>query len=99
MSINYTYTIKSVDESARCMEVVYEAAGYTTMTIGTRLPFSGEALEDVVDASAPIPHWEDSVKTVVAPAVGLVGIKTAPVVPTQAPDDAALVLTVTSVNA
>lgn len=99
MSISYTYTIKSVDESARCMEVVYEAAGYATMTISARLPFSGEALEDVVDAFAPIPHWEDSVKTVVAPTVGFVGNKTAPVVPAQAPNDEAPVLTVTSVNA
>ena len=73
MSITYTYEIILVDEAARCMEVVYSAEGHQTMHIGARLPFEGEALEDVIKAFAPVPLWIDLATPVVAPQVGLTG--------------------------
>lgn len=78
MSITYTYEVVAVDESARCMEVVYSAEGHETMHIGARLPFEGEALEDVIRAFAPVPLWEEQAKAVVAPAVGVSGTITPP---------------------
>lgn len=78
MSITYTYEVVAVDESARCMEVIYSAEGRQTMHIGTRLPFEGEALEDVIKAFAPVPMWEEQAKAVVAPAVGVSGTITPP---------------------
>ena len=73
MSITYTYEIILVDEAARCMEVVYSAEGHQTMHIGARLPFEGEALEDVIKAFAPVPLWLERATPVVAPQVGLTG--------------------------
>jgi hypothetical protein len=73
MSITYTYEIIAVNEAARCMEVVYSAEGHQTMHIGARLPFEGEALEDVIKAFAPVPLWLELAAPVVAPQVGLTG--------------------------
>jgi hypothetical protein len=73
MSIEYTYTIIKVDESARCMEVIYEAAGHSTMHIGARLPFDGESLEDVIKMYAPVQMWIDMAATVFVPEVGTSG--------------------------
>jgi hypothetical protein len=97
MSIVYTYTIKSVDEPARCMEVVYSADGLQTMHMGVRLPFEGESLESVIEAFAPIALWVEMATPVYAPAVGTVGQITAPDV-TQGAEAEVLVLTVTAVN-
>lgn len=73
MSITYTYEIIKVDEAARCMEVVYSANGHQTMHIGARLPFEGEALEDVIKTFAPVQLWIDLSRTVQVPAVGVQG--------------------------
>ena len=73
MSIQYTYQIIKVDEAARCMEVVYSAEGHQTMHIGARLPFEGEALEDVIKAFAPVPLWLELATPVQVPVVGVQG--------------------------
>lgn len=73
MSIQYTYQIIKVDEAARCMEVVYSADGHQTMHIGARLPFEGEALEDVIKAFAPVPLWLELARPVQVPVVGVQG--------------------------
>lgn len=73
MDITYTYKIISVDEAARCMEIIYSADGHQTMHIGARLPFEGEALEDVVKAFAPVTLWTELSMAVVAPEVGVSG--------------------------
>lgn len=73
MSIEYTYEIVRVDEPARCMEIVFTSAGRETTHIGARLPFEGEALEDVVKMYAPIRYWQDQERQMVAPAVGATG--------------------------
>lgn len=59
MSITYTYKIISVDQAARCMEVVYTAEGKPTMHIGARLPYEGESLEAIVRMYAPVRYWEE----------------------------------------
>lgn len=73
MSIEYKYTIVKVDKSARCMEVIYEAAGHQTMHIGARLPFDGELLEDVIKMFAPVQLWLDMASAVLVPEVGASG--------------------------
>ena len=82
MSITYTYTVILVDEAARCMEIVYEAAGYQTMHISARLPYESETLEEIVRMYAPVPSWEAAVRIVIVPSVGATGVITPPVIPT-----------------
>lgn len=59
MSISYKFEVVSVDESARCMEVVYTADGKPTMRISARLPYEGESLEAIVRMYAPLRYWEE----------------------------------------
>ena len=59
MDITYTYNILNVDEANRCMEVVYTSSGLPDMHIGVRIPFTDEALEDVIKIFAPIRYWQD----------------------------------------
>jgi hypothetical protein len=73
MTIDYSYKIISVDESARCMEVVYTSEGRKTMHISARLPFEGENLVDVIAMFAPVEYWLEQEKAVVVPSVGIVG--------------------------
>lgn len=74
MSITYTYQIVSVDQAARCMEVVYTSEGNPTMHIGARLPFEDETLEAVVEMYAPVRYWEELKTPVVVPEVGATGV-------------------------
>lgn len=73
MSIEYTYEIISVNEQARCMEIVYTATGYPTMHIGARLPYEGETLEAIIHMYAPVRYWEATTQPVVVPVVGTSG--------------------------
>lgn len=73
MSITYTYTIASVDENARCMEIIYESEGHQTMRVGARLPFEGESLENVVQAYSPLSIWEAMITPVAPPKIGATG--------------------------
>lgn len=73
MSIEYTYEIVSVDEAARCMEVVYAAEGRQTMHISARLPYEGETLEAVIGMYSPVAYWLEMEANVVPPAVGTKG--------------------------
>lgn len=73
MSINYTYEIISVDEAARCMEVIYSAEGHETINMGARLPYEGESIEQIIRMYAPVAYWLEKQRTVVLPQVGLSG--------------------------
>ena len=73
MSITYTYEIIAVDETARCMEVIYSAEGHQTMHIGARLPFEDETVESIIRMYAPVPLWLELLKPMVPPPVGLTG--------------------------
>ena len=73
MSIEYTYEVIKVDAAARCMEIIYTAAGHQTMNIGARLPFEGETLEDVVRQYSPVAYWQEQKRPLVVPNVGAKG--------------------------
>jgi len=73
MSINFNYEIISVNEEARCMEIIYTAEGHPTQHIGARLPYEGESLESIVRMYAPVVYWEELQKTVFPPTVGVSG--------------------------
>jgi len=55
------------------MVVVYEAQGHATQYISTRIPFEGEALEDVIAMFSPVPYWEAQVRPLSSPVVGASG--------------------------
>lgn len=84
MAIQYTFEIVSVDESARCMLIIYRSEGRETMHIGARLPFEGEPLEEVIASYAPTPFWRGKEAAVVVPQTGLTGSLTDTVVPESA---------------
>lgn len=73
MSITYSYNIISVDEAARCMEVVYTSEGRQTMHIGARLPYEDEVLEAVIGMYSPVAYWLEQEKTVQVPQIGTSG--------------------------
>lgn len=73
MTITYTYEIVSVDETARCMEVVYSSEGRKTMHIGARLPYDGESLEGVIEMYSPVLYWLEQERKVQIPQVGTTG--------------------------
>lgn len=73
MTISYKYTIISVDEATKTMEISYEADGYPTMMASGRLPYNGETIEAVVSMYSPVRIWEDMTKTHVVPTVGTSG--------------------------
>lgn len=79
MSITFKFEVVSVDETSRCMEVIYTSDGNETLRISTRLPYVNEAVEDVIRMYAPLQHWEENKKQMVAPVVGLSG-ELAPIV-------------------
>lgn len=74
MSINYKYEIINVDEQARCMEIVYSAEGHETLHIGARLPYEGEALEQIVRMYSPIVYWLEKTRNIIVPTVGHGGV-------------------------
>ena len=43
------------------------------MHIGARLPFEGEALEEVVRMFSPVEHWLAQTREVLVPVVGVTG--------------------------
>jgi hypothetical protein len=73
MSINFSYKILSVNEQARCMEIVYTAEGHPTQHIGARFPYEGETLEQIIRMYAPLVHWHELKKVVVVPEAGISG--------------------------
>lgn len=79
MSTTYAYEIVSVDQAARCMEVVYTSEGNPTLRVGARLPFEGESLEAVVAMYAPLRYWDEQKLPLALVQSGVSGIVVAPV--------------------
>jgi len=71
--ITYTYTVISVDESARCMEIVYSSEEHGVMHVGARLPFEGETVEQIVAMFAPVQEWRLRALAVIVPELGITG--------------------------
>jgi hypothetical protein len=90
MNITYTYKIISVDQQARCMEVVYASEGMPTMHIGARLPYEGETTEAIVEMYAPVRYWEEINTPVVPVNVGQSGTVVVP--PPYVPSPAEVVV-------
>jgi hypothetical protein len=90
MNITYTYEIISVDQQARCMEVVYTSEGMPTMHIGARLPYEGETTEAIVEMYAPVRYWEEINTPVVPVNVGQSGTVVVP--PPYVPSSAEVVV-------
>ena len=65
--IEYAYSIISVDQAARCMEIVYSSSGRQTMHIGARLPYEDETLDAVLQMYAPIAFWVQAEQQVQVP--------------------------------
>jgi len=73
---NITFEITAVNESLRCMDVVFRATGQPEVLVGARMPFEGEDLNTLVASFAPIGYWEDLAKQVVPVVVGTTGTVT-----------------------
>ena len=73
MTIEYTYKIISVDQQARCMEVVYSSPGRQTVHVGARLPYVGESVEDIIRMYSPVSYWREQEAEVIVPDVGISG--------------------------
>lgn len=80
---NITFEITSVNETLRCMDVVFRATGQPDVLVGARMPFEGEDLNILVSSFAPIAYWEDLAKQVVPVTVGTIGTVTIPAELTQ----------------
>ena len=73
MNVQYTYTINSVDNETNTMMVSYRSEGLPDALVSTRLPFEGEAVEEVVKSCAPFSFWEMSNLTYTSVEVGVSG--------------------------
>jgi hypothetical protein len=73
MDIEYTYTVKEVDEDNRNMIVDYTHSTYGTITVGVRMPSINETLADVIEAAAPIEDWKEMATPVQEVPVGTSG--------------------------
>lgn len=58
MNINYSYVVNEVNTDNNTMMVTYTSEGYEDVTVGTRLPFKGEAIEECIKKHAPFNYWE-----------------------------------------
>jgi hypothetical protein len=86
MSFSYTYTILQVDESAKCMSILYSSEGYQDILVSARLPWSDESVEAIVSMYAPIPNWLETQKQLLPVEVntsGTILVSTASPVPTE----------------
>lgn len=73
---NITFEITAVNESLRCMDVVFRATGQPEVLVGARMPFEGEDLNALMASVAPIGYWEDLAKQVAPVMVGTTGAVT-----------------------
>ena len=68
--MNYTYEILEINEEFKNMLVQFSSDGKEPLLVGTRMPYEGESLDDVMAMYAPLHIWAEQEKVVVAPAVG-----------------------------
>lgn len=61
--VQFSYEILSVDSAAKCMTVLYTADNKNPVTVGVRIPYEAEKLEDVILSFCPLAYWENQDKT------------------------------------
>ncbi len=71
--ITYAFEVIEVRKDANCMLVRYMAEGYTEYTIGTRMPFSTESVQNIIQEYAPISLWLQEKQEIADVEVGLCG--------------------------
>lgn len=56
-TINYSYEITRVDPENKAMDITYTSEQYGSITIGARMPWEGETVDDVVRMFSPVRYW------------------------------------------
>lgn len=72
--LNYNYKITSVDTDNKVMEVVYTNEKHGSLTVGVRLPYVNEKLEDIIETFSPVAYWLSLETPVLVPSVGTSGV-------------------------
>lgn len=75
----YNYEIIDVDYTSKSMEIVYKHATYGTMNISTRLPYTDETLDQLVEMYAPVDYWLEQNKKPLQVSVGTTGMSSKPI--------------------
>lgn len=52
-----SYKILTVNTEANCMDVEFSAEGHDTVTVGVRIPFAHEDVDQVIQSFAPMSVW------------------------------------------
>ena len=74
MMINeFTYEIVVVNTDLKIMEVVYRASGYPDVTVGTKMPFEGDDINEFIKSYAPFGYWYEYGKQHASISVGTTG--------------------------
>jgi hypothetical protein len=69
----YTYEVTEVYPDSKTMLIVYTSEQYGTMTVGARMPWEGETLDDIAAMYSPIRYWIEQTLPVADVAVGASG--------------------------
>lgn len=69
----YTYEITEVNPAAKAMTIVYTSEQYGTITVGARMPWEGENLDDIARMYSPIRYWIEQTLPLAVVEVGATG--------------------------
>jgi len=68
-----TYQVTEVYPETKTMLIVYTSEKYGTMTVGARMPWEGETLDDIAAMYSPLRYWIEQELAVAEVAVGASG--------------------------
>ena len=72
-TISYTYEIIRVDPDAKVMDILYSSPEYGTTLVGARMPWDGEAVEQIAQMYSPVRSWIERTLPVAAVSAGASG--------------------------
>lgn len=87
MSVEYTYTIESVDAESNTMTIKYESTGLATHMISAHIPESSETLLDAIEMYAPQYQWRFETAGRLSVSEGVTGVVPVPVIPEETWED------------
>lgn len=87
MSVEYTYTIESVDAESNTMTIKYESTGLATHMISAHIPESSETLLDAIEMYAPQYQWRFETADRLSVSEGVTGVVPVPVMPEETWED------------